>query len=177
MAFSKEISCARRVYPGCGVIVVLLGMTLGVGAQNLTRDVDTPYVETIAIAKSEGILMELLDSTYKSALHADSSKAVFKPGKEQDDFIEAYTNFLQDLGNYLKKNNFMWGQPTRCWNRIYFRSDGAVDYYLFSFKTEISSEKLLKFKELLRAYLTGHKINATASTGFAQCSPVVYMDK
>jgi hypothetical protein len=136
-----------------------------------------PYVETISIAQTEGVSIGHLDSLYVSAVHADSCKAVFKPGKEQDDFIEAYTNFLQDLGNYLKKNNFMWGQPTRGWNRIYFRSDGAVDYYLFSFKTDIDNEKMVKFKELLRAYVAHKKINVSAPTRFAQCSPVVYMDK
>lgn len=122
--------------------------------------------------------MERVDSLYKSAVNiADSTKGVFKSAKEQDDLIKAYTNFLQELGNYLSDHNYKWERPTKCKNRIYFNKDGAVDYYLFDFKTEISNEKLSQFKELFIAFAATHKISITASVGFAQCSPVTFMDK
>jgi hypothetical protein len=127
----------------------------------------TPYVETIDNAKKEGITIQSLDSKYKSAVHTDPLKAVFVGAKE-DSLISAYTRFLQD---------FLWQAPTRCWNRIYFHADGTVDYYLFDFKSTISNEKIARFKELFKAYAGTHKIGITASTNFAQCSPVTYMDK
>ncbi len=136
-----------------------------------------PYIETITKAGSEGITLRHLDSLYKSAVHIDSTLAVFKPGREQDSFVAAYTNFLRELGRYLRDNNFTWEQPTKCWNRIYFKGDGRVDYYLFEFKTPISDDKLAKFKQLFRSFAATHKIGMTAGERFAQCSPVTYMDK
>ncbi len=135
----------------------------------------TPYVETIDNAKMDGITVQSLDSKYKSAVHVDNAKAVFV-GSGADSLKNAYTRFLQGFGNYLKTQGFLWQAPSRCWNRIYFHADGTVDYYLFDFKTAISNEKITRFKELFKAYAGTHKIGITASTNFAQCSPVTYMD-
>lgn len=136
-----------------------------------------PYIETINNAAQEGITIGRLDSIYESAIHIETAKAVFKTKKEQDSLVKSYTDFLQQLGKYLKDNNFKWGKPTRCWNRIYFRADGKVDYYLFDFKTDISPEKVARYKELFRAFAATHRIKISARVKFAQCSPVTFKDE
>jgi len=155
------------------VIIFLLPISWSVYAQ----PGHLPYVETVSKAMLEGVTMGHLDSIYKNAVHIDSTKAVFRPGKEQDSMKRAYTSFLQELGKYLSSHDFRWEKPVRCWNRIYFAPDGSVDYYLFDFKTEISDEQLLRFKELFTAFAATHKISIKAAVRFAQCSPVTYMDK
>lgn len=136
-----------------------------------------PYVETIDNAERQGITIEHLGSLYMSAVHVDSSKAVFKSDAAADSLKNCYDRFLADFGKYLNQHHFTWAAPTRCWNRIYFHSDGAVDYYLFSLKTSVSEARTDEYKKLFREYALTHKIGITAPCNFAQCSPVLYMDK
>lgn len=128
---------------------------------------------SIPTAKEKGITVEHLDSIYKSAIHSEPAKAVFKTDAEQQKLIDAYTNFLTDFGAFLLKNNFKWEEPTRGWNRIYMKPDGTVDYFLYSFKT-LPPVKEAEFNRLLNLYLKDHKFGITAPVKFAQCSPVTY---
>jgi len=137
---------------------------------------DRLYVETIVIAATEGISIKQLDSSFISAVHVDSSKAVFKSNESADSMRHAYSRFLGNFGAYLRMNGFKWGQPTRCWNKIYFQADGTVRYYLFDFKTEIGAERLKRYKELFKAYASINKIGISASVNFAHCSSVTYQD-
>ncbi len=123
-------------------------------------------------AKSSGVRVSLLDSTYKSAVNVDKKKAVFA-GKE-DKLVESYNGMLQDLGDFLAKHNFKWDTTTRCFNRIYFNKDGHIDFFLYSFKTNISSEKEAQFKRLLNEFIRQYKFPLHAKVNFAQCSPVIY---
>ena len=152
--------------------LVLLSCVSG-KCQQLTH----PYVGTIKEEKTAGISIPHLDSLYLSAIHIDSTKAVFKSKEESDSLMHCYTRFLREFGRYLRQNDFNWEQTTRCWNRIYFNAGGAVDYYLFDFKTPISDEKMTRFKALFTSFAETHKIGITAKVNFAQCSPVTYTDK
>jgi hypothetical protein len=117
-----------------------------------------------------------LDSTYQSALHADSTKAVFI-GKEKE-FYAGYVSLLQALGKHLKANGFEWETKTRCFNRIYFNKDGEIDYFLFNFyPDQIESDKEKEFEKLLNTFIQSYTFPLTASKNFAQCSPVTYQPK
>ena len=128
---------------------------------------------SIPEAKEKGITVEHLDSVYKSAIHSEPAKAVFKTDAEQQKLIDAYGNFLIGFGEFLSKNNFKWEDSTRGWNRIYMKPDGTVDYFLYSFKT-LPPAKEAEFNRLLNLYLKDHKFGITAPVKFAQCSPVTY---
>jgi hypothetical protein len=130
-------------------------------------------------AEKQGISIKHLDSIYTSAVHSDTSLAVFKTEKEQEALQQAYIKLLQDFGKFLSKNNFKWEKPTRCFNRIYFNSDGTIDYFLFNFlgKTEDKPAKNIEkeFQRLLNVFISDYKFSLTAKTKFAQCSPTTYM--
>jgi hypothetical protein len=134
---------------------------------------------TIQEAEKQGISVKYLDSIYKSAVHSDTSLAVFKSEAEQEALQQAYSKLLQDFGEFLSKNNFNWEKPTRCFNKIYFNSAGTIDYFLFNFlgKTKDKpSENIEKnFKTLLNAFISDYTFSLTAKTKFAQCSPTTYM--
>jgi hypothetical protein len=128
-------------------------------------------------AEKQGKSYQSLDSLYKSAIHSDTSQAVFKSPEEQQILQKAYGDFLQDLGKFLKTNNFKWEKLTKCFNRIYINSDGTVDYFLYKFsKDQITEEKEKEFERLLNIFLKDHKFPASAKEKFAQCSPVKYND-
>ncbi|MCG2612232.1 hypothetical protein LZZ90_12010 [Flavobacterium sp. SM15] len=134
-------------------------------------------------AKKTLFSADVLDKKYKSALHSDEQLAVFKTEKDQEQLIAAYTKLLQDFGVFLKKNDFVWEKPHRCFNRIYISKEGKIDYFLYHFNVNehepeknLTSEQMRNFKRLLNSFIRDYKFGVTAQENFAQCSPVVYKD-
>lgn len=129
-------------------------------------------------AETAHISVRTLDSLYKSAVHSDTTLAVFKTQKDQELLIGSYGNFLQELGSFLEKNNFKWKKPTKCFNRIYIDKSGRVDYYLFNFlgksEDKPSLEKTTLFKELVNNFIQTNQFGVSAQTNFALCSPTVF---
>ena len=132
-------------------------------------------------ADKESISVEELERTHKNAVHGDTSKAVFKTEMEQQAISEAFVKLLQDFGNFLSGNDFLWDKPTRCFNRIYFNSDGTIGYFLFNFtgkpEDQPSTEKQQEFQRLLNLFIKDYKIAVSAEKKFAYCSGTVYMPK
>jgi hypothetical protein len=124
---------------------------------------------------ASGIFQDL-EERYKSAVHVDTSQAVF-PGKGQEVF-NAYFKMFKDFAGFLKENKFTWGKPTRCINKIFFSADGTVDYFLFNFNNgEINEDKEIEFKRLLNEFLKDFKFSLSADEKFSQCGPVIYQDE
>lgn len=124
---------------------------------------------------NHSLSIETLDERYQSALHSDSTKSVFK-GRE-DEFTRAYHSLLQELSEYLKKNNFTWGKEVRSFNRIYINRNGEIDYFLFNFREgEIEELKEQHFKKLLTKFVENYTFPLASEVNFAQCSPVKYRD-
>ena len=124
-------------------------------------------------APKYGIRTTQLDSLYKSAVHSDSTLAVFK---NVEAVSNAYNSLLQSLGNFLSKNNFFWEQKTTGFNRIYFNTDGSIDYFVYNFRgNTLNEEQLVRFNELLNIFIQDYRFPLTANVKFAQCSPVTYM--
>jgi len=134
---------------------------------------------TFQNAEKQGISIKHLDSIYISAVHTDTSLAVFKTETEQEAMQQAYIKLLQDFGKFLSENNFKWEKPTRCFNRIYFSADGTIDYFMFNFlgkPEDKPAENIEKeFQKLLNVFILDYKFSLTAKTKFAQCSPTTYM--
>jgi len=124
-------------------------------------------------AESAGYSMQVLDKQYKSAVGAGD--VVFKGDEKL--LISAYTAMLYDLNKYLNQNNFRWNSQVRIFNRVYFETDGSISYYLVNLKpTGLDEEKQKAFLSLLSSFIQHYKINITANSKFAQCSPVIYED-
>jgi hypothetical protein len=130
-------------------------------------------------AEKQGISIQHLDSIYKSAVHSDTTLAVFKTELQQDSLQKAYIQMLQGLGDFLGKNDFKWEKPTKCFNRIYFKEDGTIDYFVFKFlgkpEDKPSDSKQLEFQRLLNIFISDYKFPLTANEKFAQCSPTTYI--
>lgn len=128
---------------------------------------------TFKEAQEIGIYPQL-DSLYRGGIDSDSTRSIFK---DQKAYIEAYQQFLFQLGTFLKKNNFKWGKQVRCFNRIYFSKEGTVDYFLYNFKEgQVTPEQEREFGKLLQKFIQEAKFNLKADQQFAQCSPVKYTD-
>lgn len=119
-----------------------------------------------------------LDSLYPSAMHIDSTIAVFY-GREKE-FYSSWVGLLNDLASHLSENDFKWEVPTRCFNRVYFNADGSVNTYLFNFLSEdVDSAKQERFTLLTNDFLKKYKLklDSPASSNFSQCGPATFMDK
>lgn len=134
--------------------------------------------------EAEGLQLAWLDSVYTSAVHNDTSMAVFKSEAAQQNFIAAYGAFIQDFGKFLADHGFEFKQVQRCFNRVYFSATGTVDYFVYSFsnkniepQNQLTDQQLQEFERLLMMYLKTATLSVTAPVSFAQCSPVVYGKK
>jgi hypothetical protein len=153
------------------LFILIYGVSFNTFSQHLGLTFDE--------AKEQGIVIAELDSTYQSASHSDTSLAVFKTEEEREAWSNEYINFLKSFGKFLSENDFLWDNPTRCFNRIYFNSDGAIDYFLFRFIEEnsISEEREKEFHRLLNLFIQDYKLSITASVKYVQCGPVTYRPK
>ncbi|MEJ8801560.1 hypothetical protein [Pontibacter sp. H249] len=133
---------------------------------------------TFEQAEKLGIPFQRLDSLYKSAVHSELELAVFKTPEEQESLIIAYRRFMRELGTFLKNHSFNWEKETMCFNRIYFSSEGEVDYFLYNFPPgQLAEGKEKEFKRLLNLFVQQNRFTLSADEGFAQCSPIKYSDK
>lgn len=131
---------------------------------------------TFVEAGEKNLRTSAMDSLYKSAI--GDSTAVFKTEMEQEAVINGYIGLLQDLGEFLYKNDFKWEKSTKGFNRIYFNASGKIDYFIYSFRPEqLTPEQEKRFGELLSLFIAGYQFPLSASQGFAQCSPVTYQPK
>ncbi|GAB3709527.1 hypothetical protein [Flavobacterium koreense] len=138
-------------------------------------------VFSVEEAQKIGINIEKLDLEYKSAVHIDSTKAVFRTEAQQQKLQESYIKLLQDFGSFLNKNNFKWESKTKCFQRIYFAPNGKIDYFIYNFKLKnvlpenlISEEKQKEFERLLKLFVKDYTFFTSANEKFAQCSPTSY---
>ena len=119
-------------------------------------------------------ISQKLDSLYRGGIDSDSTKSIFK---DQKAYIKSYQQFIFQLGDFLKKNNFKWGKQVRCFNRIYFSNQGTVDYFLYNFNEgQITPEQESEFGNLVQQFIQQARFGLKTDTKFAQCSPVKYTD-
>ncbi len=142
------------------------------------KEKDKEKAMTILEAEGKGILFDSLSLEYKSAVGIDTVNSVFKNETDKEKAIIAYQNLLDDFGKFLKKNNFKWPFATTCFQKVFFREDGNIDYFLFNFlgepPYEVSADQEKKFKELMNEFIKSYKYPVTANMKFAQCGTVVY---
>jgi hypothetical protein len=143
--------------------------------------INAQKVISFAQIGSHNLRISWLDSNYVSAVHTDTALAVFKTESEQQEFIAAYTAFVQKLADFLNANGFEFKQEQRCFNRIYFAANGKADYFIYSFsnkgidpQNQITGQRLAEFERLVTLFLQQEKITVQSPVRFAQCSPVVY---
>jgi len=151
------------------IIIILL--TIGIFASGQDCKTFQDY-------KRDGQKISDLDSAYPSAIHVDTTIAVFY-GREKE-FYGAWVSLLQDLAQHLADNGFLWGNPTWCFNRVYFNKYGKINTFLFNFKTsQVDEDKQDTFTALLTSFAKDYKlkINGPAESNFSQCGPATYMDK
>lgn len=90
----------------------------------------------------------------------------------------AYQNLVEDFGKYLTKNNFNWPFATSCFQKVYFREDGTIDYFLFNFlgepPYEVTADQEIKFKILLNKFISEYKYPISANMKYSQCGTIVY---
>lgn len=124
-----------------------------------------------------GITVKQLDAQFKSAIHSDTTLAVFKSKDDQSRLISSYRDFLKAMGMYLRKSAFEWEEPLRLFNRFYFNPQGEVAYYVYNFQgpsARIAEKDRDKFEEVISAFFKTHTLGIKASRPYAQCSPVTF---
>lgn len=122
-----------------------------------------------------GTNIELLDSLYKNVLDPDPGQTLF--GGKGAAYYDAHVKLFSDLGAYLKKNNFSWGQPVRTMTRIYYKKDGSIDYFIYDLsRSGLSDQKQADFSKLINSFLETYSTGIIAGKNFYHRSPYTFKD-
>jgi hypothetical protein len=142
----------------------VLGQTIGLSFQE---------------AAKKGITTKHLDSIYPSALHNDTTKAIFKTVAEQQLMEDATEKMVKDFTAFLKENNFNWSQRTKVFTKVYFNAKGTIDYFLYSFlgkdEEKPSIEVQRTFDSLLNVFIKKYKWSISSKSNYSQSIPTTFM--
>lgn len=121
--------------------------------------------------------MSQLDSNYRNATPDGKGNEAFK-GKKGKKFEKAWGDYFSALMQYFADHDLVWGDPTYCFNKIYFSKDGKVDHWFFNFKKadNIPADKQEKYFNLINEYIKTHPIKIKAKVNFTQCASVTFID-
>jgi hypothetical protein len=110
-----------------------------------------------------GLSMNHLDSIYKNGLPvSDPNHQVFSQNYYDNVVEKARIALLQKMGDYFEKNGLKWGNSVKCWNRIYFNSNGTIDYFVYHFIGKVDNNKENEFKKLLNRFNNDNKFPVVA---------------
>lgn len=130
-------------------------------------------------AQKNGNAIWALENEYPKACSSDTSVSVFKTEREVNKMYSAYNKMLDDFRNYLKVNGYRFDNPVKCINRVYFSSNGSIDYFYFNFLAsnpadKPSLEKQDQFKRLLAAFIADYRVDIVAPSKFAHYAPTTF---
>ena len=124
-----------------------------------------------------GLTMDHLDSIYKNGLPvSDPNHQLFNQNYFENVVEKARIDLLQKMGDYFKKNGLKWEKSVKCWNRIYFNSNGSIDYFVYHFKDKIPDNKENEFKRLLNNFIKYNKVSINAPEKYSLCGTVSWTD-
>lgn len=154
------------------VLSVLCGLILvGCSTPNKQKEQreDNSEVRVFSLANAEDKIAFSalkLDDTHSNLLNRDISKDQF------DVIWKSWTDIHKALNQHLINENFDWGvndERIRLFNKIYFKKDGRVKYYVFGIRSSVSQEKMEAFGEIAQDFFADQKISLTRDADFAQC--------
>ncbi len=112
-----------------------------------------------------------IDGAFRSAIHVDSSQAVFH---DQQAWIAEYKRMYSALSKHLKEGGLQLSKPLRLNVRTYFRPDGSIGHIAYNHApTELDEQQAKVFNQLLESFAREYKVSFSANEPFKQCGPVL----
>lgn len=113
----------------------------------------------------------LIDGAFRSAIHVDSSQAVFH---DQQAWVTEYKKMYGALSKHLKAEGLVLSKPLRLNVRCYFRPDGSIGHIAYKHApTDLDEQQAKLFNQLLEAFARAYKVSFSANEPFKQCGPVL----
>lgn len=114
----------------------------------------------------------LIDGAFRSAIHVDSSQAVFH---DQQAWIAEYKKMYSALSKHLKEGGLQLSKPLYLNVRCYFRPDGSIGHIAYKYyaPTDLDAMQAKLFNQLLEAFARAYKVSFSANEPFKQCGPVL----
>jgi hypothetical protein len=112
---------------------------------------------------------EQLNKTYQKVLGGDSLQpSVFE---NADGFMNGpWLTMFMDLAHFLKKSNFSFEKPAVGTHVVYFKKNGKIDRWLYTFHPSPDEKKRAEFDKLLAKFIKKYKVRVKATVDFYQCS-------
>ena len=152
------------------ISAILFGIAFNSSGQQLGTSIQD--------AEKQGITIQHLDGIYKNAVGDDPSRSVFKTEAEKNAMQDAYSKLIIDLSEFLSMHHFVWENPVKCCSKIYFNSNGTIDYFLYDFpdlpEKKLPAGKDGEFNSLIKAFIKDYKFAIDIKEKFGQCSTATF---
>lgn len=115
---------------------------------------------------------ELLEGTHRSAVHVDSTQAVFH---QQEAWVKEYKKMYGAFSKHLKAGGLELSKPLHLNVRCYFRPDGSIGHIAYKYyaPNDLDAMQAKLFNQLLEAFARDYKVSFSAKEPFKQCGPVL----
>lgn len=114
-----------------------------------------------------------LDETHENMLDRNAAKESFDVA--MDSWVDIHTR----LNTHLMNEKFDWGikdERIKIFNKIYFKADGQVKYYVYRIYANVEPDKIAAYGKIANDFFTNQKIKLVRDVDFAQCGRASLMN-
>ena len=157
--------------------IFIAAISFGIAINSFGQQLGT----NIQDAEKQGITIQQLDGIYKNAVSDDPSRSVFKGESEKNAMQDAYSKLLIDLSEFLSEHHFVWEEQVKCCSRIYFNTNGTIDYFLYNFpdlpEKKSPAGKEAEFNLMIKNFIKDYHFAIEIKEKFGQCSTATFGQK
>ncbi len=113
-----------------------------------------------------------LDKLYPQASEVNPGHSMYETNNDSI-FYYAWVDFLHDINQYLCDHQFSIKGQIQVYCRVYFASDGTIDYFNYNTVSTIPASLQKQFHKIMEQFIKTGKIKATAASKFVQCGSVI----
>jgi hypothetical protein len=140
------------------------------GAAPTSMSPATPTAESFDDARVQKLNIRKIDSVYQMGINTiDSDKAALKGHLKEA--MQATQKMTFDFGQYLKKDTAIKSKGLVFYGRIYFRTNGTIDYFLYSRINNLNPDEQGEFKIALNKFIQTYKFPVTSKVPFVISHP------
>lgn len=139
----------------------------------LTR-VDAQVVMTFETADGAGLRVSQLERTYSVELGEDET--LYVPEMDGRQEMEMFVALRYQLADSLKAWGFRWERTTSVKNRVFFNTEGRLDYFFYSTAPHFTSPMdCTRFEDMLVRFFRTYQLPQSPSTLIVRCAPITFL--
>jgi len=136
--------------------------------------VDAQVVMTFEAADGAGLRMSQLERTYNVELGEGETLYVSEMDGRQE--MEMFVALRYQLADSLRAWGFKWEHTTSVKNRVFFNTEGRLDYFFYDTAPHFTSPmERTRFEDLLVRFFEIYQLPELPGTRIVRCAPIRFL--